>query len=138
MIELTLGHCVDADPALSRLAAQKLPFAGAYRIAKLAKAVADELRHFQEQRNALVTEYGSERPAATPEERAQHGETVRYIDPTAPDWWTFVARLQELAAVPVSLPLDPIDLTTVEGLEITAADLLQLGALVTANGNGSV
>lgn len=137
MIDLTLGQCLDAEAALGRLAAQKMPFAAAYRVAKLTKALAEELQHVQAQRNALVKEYGTERPA-TPQERPQHGETVHSVDPSMPGWPAFVARAQELAAVPVVLPLEPFDLTTVPALEITPADLVQLGPLVSANGHGTL
>lgn len=138
MIATTLGQCVEAEAALGRLAAQRMPCAAAYHVAKLTKAVGEELQHAQTQRQALVREHGSERPAATPEEHARYGATVLSIDPSAPGWSAFVAKAQELAAVPVSLPLEPFDLSRIADLQITPADLLQLGPLVTANGAGPV
>lgn len=123
MMTTTLGALFEAEPALLRLAGEKLPFAVAYRVAKLTKAVGEETRHFHEQRNALVKQYG--------EPRNGNPDDVHVL-PAMATWAPFVAAVQELASVPVTLPLDPIDLVSVSTLTITAADLLQLGALVTA------
>ena len=52
-IATTLGQLAEAEAALGRLAARSCR-SRRRRIAKLARAVADETRHFQETRNALV------------------------------------------------------------------------------------
>jgi hypothetical protein len=128
MIDTTLGQLAEAEPALARLAAEKLPFRTAHLIAKLAKAVAEETKYFHEERNALVKEFGEVKPGGTPDEIQ--------VGPTMASWPAFVAKVNELVAVPVTIPLAPIDLTTLapeklDKLEVSAADLLLLdGSLV--------
>jgi hypothetical protein len=122
-IETTLGQLADAEPALTRLGAEKLPFQAAYQIAKLAKAVAEETKHFYEQRNALVKEYGERKPGGGPDEIQ--------VGPTMTTWPTFVAKVSELVTVSATIPQAPLDLTGIEGLSIAATDLLLLGPLVT-------
>jgi len=129
-IDTTLGGLAEAEPALARLAAIKLPYAAAYQVAKLTKAVAEELRHFHEQREALIREFGTSRPS-TPDERARGGdETVIQVLASGPRWGEFLAQARELSLVPVTLQVPPFDLATVPNLEIAATDLLQLGVLV--------
>lgn len=121
-IDTTLGQLAEAEPALARLAAEKLPFQTAYRVAKLAKAVGEETKHFYDQRNALVKEYGEPKPGGTPEE-------IQVL-PSSPMWPEFVRKVQELVAVAVTVPLAPVDLASANGLQIAATDLLLLGPLV--------
>jgi len=120
-IKTTLGALGMAEPALERLAAEKLSFKTAYRISKLKKAVAEETKHFYEERNKLVKEYGSTNGK---------GPDDITVSPSSEHWPTFVAKVTELAEVPVTIPLWPIDLTTIDNLSITAADLLLLEPLV--------
>jgi hypothetical protein len=124
LIEVTLGYLAEAEPALARLAAEKLPFKTAHALAKLAKAVADETKYFHEQRNALVKEHGEVKPGGAPDEIL--------VGPTMAGWRAFVAKVNELVGVPVTLALDPIDLTTLDPkvldrLETSANDLIVLG-----------
>jgi len=121
-IKTTLGALGMAEPALERLASEKLSFQTAYRISKLKKAVAEETKHFYEQRNDLVKTYG------TTNGKGPEDVTVA---PGSEHWGTFVEKVTELAAVPVTIPLWPIDLTKIEDLKITAADILLLDTLVT-------
>ncbi len=126
-ISATLGQLADAEPALGRLASEKLPFQVSYRIAKLARAVAVETKHFHDARNALVREYGQAKSG---------GADEMHVTPDMPNWSDFVTKVVELAAVEATIPLWPIDLTTVEGLTISAGDLLLLGPLVTLEAEG--
>jgi hypothetical protein len=121
-ITASLGALADAEPALERLAGEKLPFQTAYRVAKLKRAVAEETRHFYEQRNALVREHGQARPGGGPDDV--------HVLPTMPSWPTFVAKVTELAAVQATIPLWPLDLTTVPGLTIAPSDVLLLEPLI--------
>jgi len=121
-IKTTLGALGLAEPALERLAGEKLSFQTAYRISKLKKAVAEETKHFYEERNALVKKYGSTNGK---------GPDDVTVSPSSEHWATFVKEVTELAEVPVTIPLWPIDLTKIDDLKITAADLLLLDSLVT-------
>jgi hypothetical protein len=137
MIPITLGALADALPALQRLASARLPYAAAYRLAKLTKAATIEVEHFAAQRDALIKELGHERPT-TPDERARGlGTTTHAVLPTSPDWDAFLVRVRELADVPVDLAATPFDPSSVPSLEIAATDLLLLGPLLMSpNGDG--
>lgn|SRR5262245_9342130 len=129
-IDTTLGQLADAEAALTRLAAARMPFAAAYRVSKLAAAVGLELKHFHDERAKLVREYGSVRDA-TPSERAAGADaSVIQVTPASAGWPTFLARVRELADVPVTLSVAPFDPSSVAGLDITPADLLALGPLI--------
>ena len=119
-IDTTLGTLAGAESALTRLSEDKLPYQTAYSVAKVLRAVSEELRHFHEERNKLVREYGE--PGEPPEE-------VKIL-PTSPNWAAFRNEFEELAAVKVTLPVDPLDLTTISNLTIAPLDLLQLGPLI--------
>lgn len=127
MITLSLGALVNAEPALSRLGTQRLPAKTAYQVAKLIRKVADDTKHFQGQRNALIKELGADRPATDAEKATGSGETVTEV--TVENRPAFFARLQELADVSVDLDATPVDLATLG--EISPADLIALGPLVT-------
>lgn len=136
-ITTTFGALAELQPALARLAGERLPAPAAIGVAKLAAAVAGELRLFHEHRNALVEEFGTTTDA-TPEEQIQTGRTTTTVVlPTSPHWATFLDRARELAAVEVTFTAPRFDPAAVPGLLITAADLLALTpVLVQANGNG--
>jgi len=130
LIDTTLGQLAEAEAAIGRLASARMPFAAAYRVSKLAKAVALELTHFHECRTALVREYGEPRDS-TPAERAAGAEAaVIQVSPASASWPTFVVKARELADVPVTLNVPAFDPSSVPGLEITAGDLVALGPLV--------
>jgi hypothetical protein len=122
-IKTTLGALSMTEPALERLASEKLPFQTAYRLSKLKKAVAEEVKHFYEERNTLVKKYGST--------NGKGPEDIT-VQPTSEHWPAFVADVTELANVEVTIPLWPIDLTTIENLTIAAKDLELLEPLLKA------
>jgi hypothetical protein len=127
MITTTLGQLVEADAALQRLATLKSPCATAYRLAKLCKVVSDETRLFYQQRLALIQEHGTERPA-TPEEAARGETTMWQVKPD--QMAAYVGKLQPLAAEPVTLAVQPLELQGLGAIEVSAAELLALGPLL--------
>lgn len=127
MITTTLGALVDAEAALQRLAQQKLPAQSAYRLAKLCKAVAEETKIFTDRRVELIKEVGVSRPATAAEQA--RGETTM-LEVAPPHMAGFLAQLGEMASVPVTLSVDPLDLLSLGSVELSAADLLALGPLV--------
>lgn len=117
-IRTTLGELVKAEHALSHVLAVKFDKDGGaklrYHIAKLARLVAAETKHYVDDRNKLVVE---------------HGENNQ-IAPTSPKWGAFIAAIEELEAVPVSIAWGPLTNAMVEPYaDITAADLVGLGPL---------
>jgi hypothetical protein len=127
-IDLTLGQCAAALPALERLATREMPIRAAYALAKLMAAVHAEATLFEQQRGALVKQHGAERDA-TEAERATYGPRVMTVGPEA--WDAFVGGLIELQQIPVAVPLAPFDLAILNGAGITPRDVALLGPLVT-------
>lgn len=129
MITTTLGQLVDAEPALHRLAAQKLPAVSAYRLAKICTAVAEDTKIFTERRLELIKEVGVSRQATAAEQA--RGETTM-LEVAPPHMRGFLAQLSEMASVSVTLPMEPLTITlkTLETIEISAADLLAMETLV--------
>lgn len=121
-ITTTLGTLAAAAPALGRLAAQALPITAAYRVAKLTRLAGVEIDHFTDLRNAMIKELGEEKPSDA-------GPVVQ-VKPEHVE--TFQARLTELAALDVTLAVDPLDLAALpDTITLSPADLLLLGPLVT-------
>jgi len=130
LIDTTLGQLAEAEAAIGRLSSARMPFAAAYRVSKLAKAVTLELTHFHEQRTALVREYGEPRDATVAERAAGAEPIVIHVAPGSASWPAFLAKARELADVPVSLTVPAFDPATVPDLVIAPADLVALGPLV--------
>jgi hypothetical protein len=118
-ITVTLGELIEAEDALKRLLEVKCSAQLAYNVAKVAKAVQAETKHFHEKRDALVRELGEPVP----------GDTTGAIRVKSSEVPQFQQKLQELLLVETSLILTPLKLSDLP--EITGADLLRLGALVT-------
>lgn len=117
MITLSLGSLFDAQPALDRLAAERLPVKTAYRVAKVLRLVKPEIQQFVDQRNALIRELGAERTLPT-------GETT--IEVTDANRDAFVAKITELASLEIRLDIEPVDVGTLDGVQVSATDLLAL------------
>lgn len=116
-ISTTLGALVTAAPALTPIGLLKLRPNAAYHVKKLTALVASETRHFDAERVAYITELGVAK------------DTGFQITPDSEAWPIFVARLDELAAVPVEIAWGPITLDLLGDAPVTAADLAALGPL---------
>jgi len=116
-VRTTLGALVSAEPALATLCALKLSAAAAYHLAKLARLVTTEAKHFHDARHRAITEMGT----------ATGGGFA--ILPDSPAWPTFVTQLEELAAVAVEIPWGPITVAMLGDQRVAAADLAALGPL---------
>lgn len=117
-IQTTIGALVKAEPALQRVLAVKLDQQGGakvrYHLAKLARLVAAETKHYYDERNDLVT---------------KHGDDGK-ITPASPKWGAFLAELKAVEDIAVAIDWRPLTEAMVEPYaEITAADLIGLGPL---------
>jgi hypothetical protein len=119
MIQTTLGALVQAEPAIATIAAMLLSAKSAYHVAKLARLVATETRHFHTSRDAIIQELGTARDGGGAE-----------LKPDAEAWPAFVARVTELAAVEVTLPWGPITLAMLGDAPVSAQVLVALGPLL--------
>jgi hypothetical protein len=115
----TLGALVTAQPALASICQLRLSAKSAYHLKKLAQLVAQETKHFHEERDALIKELGTARPDGGFE-----------LKPDSDQFPVFVAKVNELAAVDVSLPWGPITLAMLGDEKVSAQELTALGPLV--------
>ena len=118
-ITTTLGALAQAEPALQPICALKLNARSAYHVKKLAQLVLQEAKHFHAERNALITELGT---------KLEDGGFE--LKPDSDQMATFVARVTELAAVPVEIPWGPVTLEMLGDAPISAGELLALGPLL--------
>jgi hypothetical protein len=125
-IRLTLRALLDAHPALTRLATDKLPVKLAYSVARMVKVTQGEVDEFLTQRNALVRQYGLARAPLSDLERQTHGAEVIEVMPEHLE--AYRRDIDALTSVEVTIPRDPLVLDDVD--KIAAADLLALGPLV--------
>lgn len=119
-IPTTLGALATAEAALQHLLAVTFDQAGGakvrYHVVKLARLVAAETAHFYEERNKLITQYGTGEP--------------KTILPTSPQLPAFTADLKTLADVPVTLAWGPLTSAMLDPYPaVLGADLLALGPL---------
>lgn len=119
-ITMTMAELDAAQPALTRLLAQRLPARAAYHLAKLARLLTADLQYLRDHRAALFQEFGQ--PSGT----APDGSTFFTIPPEHRD--AFGRRWREVMAVPVEIAWTPLAFDVLG--EITPEDLLALGPLV--------
>ena len=122
MITTTVGQLLEAETALRQLSSAPLSVKVAYRLAKLLEKAQQELKTFYQQRERLMRELGTvqteDGKAPTITVRAENVQ--QYID-----------ACQQLIEERVELSGEPFDLTQLNGHDLTAADVLALGVLVT-------
>jgi uncharacterized protein YjiS (DUF1127 family) len=116
-IAVTLGDLVQAEEALQRLSEVKLPAKQAYHVAKLVRLIKAETQHYHSQREEAIRELG---------ETSTDGQEVRVPPDKMPE---FIKRLNEMFAIETRIDWTPLRLADLP--DITAADLLRLGPLVT-------
>lgn len=114
MITITIAHLMEAQPALERLAGERLPVKTAHHIAQLLRVARPEIEQFVEQRSALIRELGA----------AREGGNV--IEVTAENRAVFFEKVTDLARVELQLAVDPLAIAALDGAELTAADLMAL------------
>jgi hypothetical protein len=122
VITLTLGELVAAEDPLTRLLEVRVNAQLAYQLAKMAKAVRAETKHFHEQRDDYVRELGE--PVPPDQANGATGAMRVKVDLLE----EFGKRIAELTAVEAILDIRPLALSALP--EISGADLLRLGRLV--------
>ena len=125
-ISTTLGELVEVEPVLRRVTELDGMTAKAkYHLAKLARLVGQETKHFYTERAQLFETMGVEREPKSDAERRQFGPKVREI-PTE-QVSEFQAKVKDLSAVPVTIPWGP--LRSIDLTQAKASDLVDLGPL---------
>lgn len=97
-IKIKLGELVGAEPVLSELVKEKLPFKTSYHIARLLKKANDDLKLFGERRNELVQKYGLV-------DVANGGFSIK---PGSPNWAAFEEAINEVVAVEITIDADTL------------------------------
>lgn len=108
-MKTTIKQILTARDALSRLAERALPVKQSYRLAKLIKAVNEEMSIYDGERIKICEKYGT-----------LNGEKKQY---DISDWDGFRKDSEELLSQEVDLDIKPV---SVNGLEISAQDLLKI------------
>lgn len=127
-ITATLGELVNAEPALRRVLSVAMDAKTRYHAVKLARLVAQETKHFSEEREAAIKTFGAERPA-TPEETAK-GMSGPVTEVTPDKQAEYFKRLNELSAVPVTIPWSGLTTLMLEPYPaVTGRDCIELGPL---------
>lgn len=132
-VTTTLRQLVEAELALARLTARSLPTKTAYHIAKLARLAGQEIEIFRDKRHALIKELGAERDATPEEKAAGNPDRVFQVKPENNE--DFQKRIKELGDIEVTIPWRPVTLSMLADQTITAADIITLGDLLTADGD---
>ncbi len=120
MITTTLGALVNAVPILKRLNDVRVSSAQTrYDLRKLCQLTDAEVQRFEQDRVAIVEEFG--RPS---------GNGHKEVLPTSPDWPMFVAKVNECAAVAVTLECSPPRMTLPSDFALSVNEENALDSLV--------
>ena len=122
MIEITISEILGSEAALSMLSAQKLPASAAFKIARLIKAIREEMTTINESRVEIANRYG------------EHDESGKLkIDPdkgsvSIPQEKLndFVREMEELLMQKISLNASPIPVSTLDNTEMTPQEAEQI------------
>jgi hypothetical protein len=123
-ITTTLGALVQAERGLPSICALKVSAKAAYHVAKLARLVAQETKHFHTRRDTLIQELGT-----------KNDDGSMQIVPDTDAFAAFVAAMNDEAAVVVDIPWSPITLAMLGDQPVSAADLAALGPLFDGEGD---
>jgi len=117
-LELTVQQLVNSKQALSSLVSQPLVFGTSFKLAKVVKAVNEELQTYDDLRRKLCEKYGT-----LTEDESQY-------DIPANKQKEFNAEFAELLATPIQLPGSPLRPAEFGRVEMSAGDLLALEWLI--------
>jgi hypothetical protein len=116
---MKLSELVEAQPALQRLANEKMPVKVAYAIAKNLRAVKPEVEAFEETRLKLLEENWELDP-----------NTNQFkIPPEDQEKWQQMAK--ELLDTEVDIKVYIVDLATMDGTRVTPNDMAALSWMFT-------
>lgn len=116
MITLTGADFYNSLPTLNSFCqSYKLPTKVAYRLARILKKMQEELKVLDEQRIAIIKEFG----------KAQEDGNYKVDDSDKSNFENFRKKMDELLAEEIKIDLDPIDLSLVK-IDVTATELAVL------------
>lgn len=110
-MKLSLAQIKNAEPTVAKLLTVELPIKVSYRLTRMAKAFADELKHFEDSRMKLFEKYG---------ETQEDGS--RKI--TAENEQQFLSELSSLLNETVEFKFDhKIHIDLLDGVKLTPIEL---------------
>jgi hypothetical protein len=113
-----VDNLIAAHGKIERLSALPLPVTVSYRLAKIAKFLAEEMRFFIAARDSLIKKHGVE-----------DGSGNFKIEPKSKAWPDYVADLMLLVSEEVTFPFVKIDANDLPS--ITADEMAALGFMLT-------
>jgi len=122
MMKITVRELYEMYEAIQALAPKGMPVAGAFKVARLARQLRPEYTLYEQQRGALVVQYGH--PVAG-QPGSYHIPRERLAE--------FQADLEALMSLEIELPLQALNLNDFADLQIAPAVLLGLGDLLVEN-----
>ncbi len=108
-IRVTLKEIVDCRDALMNLSQQKLPIKTGYNISKIIRKANTELEFLTKMRQEVIERLAPQGTEMTPEINQ-----------------AIMAELTEILETEVEIPVNKVDLSNVNGLEMTARDIMLL------------
>lgn len=120
MIEVTVKEIVNGIETINELMTEALPSRAAYQVAKMAKAMSDEYKIFEDMRLKLIKKYGKkdEQGELVIDERNQYTVPKENME-------AFTKEFNELTASKVELLVNPINLDSLY-CDLTPAQMVSL------------
>ena len=120
MIEVTIKEIINGIETMDGLMQEALPSRAAYQVAKIAKAMSDEYKFFEEARLKLIKKYGKkdESGELIVDEKNQYTVPKENMD-------EFTKEFNELTTSKVELLINPIDLDSLY-CDLTPTQMMNL------------
>lgn len=117
-MKLTLGELLNGKPALEKLVNLEIGIKTAYKISRIIRKLNEELQHFEEQRQKLVTQYG---------EPQENGNVIV----TEENMEAFAQELNDLVALEIKLDFEAVSLDELGDVKMAPAELMLIEKFVT-------
>lgn len=127
-ITAVIGTLTAALPIFEELSQIRRPAATSWRMARVLRAVQDNLKEYEVERQRLVQELGVSRDPSPEEASLNGGQPVTYIP--ADKLQQFIEALTPIVMTEVTVNCHPIPLADLG--DISARELLALGPFVSA------
>lgn len=120
MIEVTIKEIINGIETMDELMKEALPSRAAYQVAKMAKAMSDEYKIFEETRLKLIKQYGKKDDTGelVVDEKNQYTIPKEVME-------DFAKEFNELTASKVELVVNPIDLDSLY-CDLTPTQMINL------------
>lgn len=108
------------EGVLGKLVRQNLPATAAFKLMKLTKAIETEYQTAEQARVKLVEKYG---------EKVKKDDGTEALEVLKPRTGDFLKELTALLETEVEIPFEPLPITTLDGVNITAVEAMLIEPL---------